>query len=85
MAALTWRNVDSPSFSGPNEMWKVAAGLMNSGFDRARQGLNDFNKSTTDDQSAALMQQIIAAGNDPVKIAAAAAAGNPAFLSLIHI
>ena len=81
MAPLTWRNVDGPNFSGANDMWKVAASLMNSGFDRARQGLNDFRTITTDEQSSALMQQIIAAGDDPAAIAAATAGANAAYLS----
>lgn len=81
MAPLTWRNVDSPNFSGANDMWKVAASLMNSGFDRARQGLNDFRTITTDEQSSALMQQIIGAGDDPAAIAAATSGANAAYLS----
>ena len=81
MAPLTWRNVDGPNFSGANDMWKVAASLMNSGFDRARQGMNDFRTITTDEQSSALMQQIIAAGDDPAAIAAATSGANAAYLS----
>ena len=81
MAPLTWRNVDAPSFSGPNEMWKLAATLMNQGFDSARRGINDFRDITTEEQSAALMQRVMAAGNDPAAIQAAAASGNPAYLS----
>ena len=81
MAPLTWRNVDSPSFSGSNDIWKVAAFLMNSGIESARTGLKDFRDITTDEQSAALMQQIIAAGNDPNAAAAAVQGANPAFVS----
>lgn len=81
MAPLTWRNVDAPSFSGANDMWRVAASLMNSGFDRARQGLNDFRDITTAEQSSRLMQDVIAAGNDPAAIAAATAGANGAYLS----
>ena len=75
MAPLTWRNVDAPSFSGPNEIWKLAATLMNQGFDSARRGINDFRDITTEEQSAALMQQVIGAGNDPAAIQAAVAGG----------
>ena len=81
MAPLTWRNVDAPSFSGPNEMWKLAATLMSQGFDSARRGINDFREITTDEQSAAMMQKVIGAGNDPAAIQAAVAGGNAAFLS----
>ena len=81
MAPLTWRNVDGPNFSGANDMWKIAATLMNQGFDSARRGLNDFRGITTEEQSAALMQRVMAAGNDPAAIQAAAASGNPAYLS----
>lgn len=81
MAPLTWRNVDAPSFSGSNDMWRTAAQLMNQGFDRAQQGLKDFRDITTDEQSAQLMQQVAAAGNDPAKIAAITAGANPAYLS----
>lgn len=81
MAPLTWRNVDSPSFAGANDMWKTAAALMNSGIDQARKGISDFRDTTTDAQSAALMQQVIGAGNDPAAIAAAAGAANPAYVS----
>ena len=81
MAPLTWRNVDAPSFSGPNEMWKLAATLMNQGFDSARRGINDFRDITTAEQSAKMMQDVIAAGNDPAAIQAAVAGGNSAYLS----
>ena len=81
MAPLTWRNVDGPNFSGANDMWKIAATLMNQGFDSARRGINDFRDITTEEQSAALMQRVMAAGNDPAAIQAAAASGNPAYLS----
>lgn len=81
MAPLTWRNVDGPSFSGSNDMWKVAASLMNSGIESARNGLKDFRDITRDEQSAALMQQVAAAGNDPAAIQAALAGANPAYLS----
>ena len=81
MAPLTWRNVDAPSFSGSNEMWKLAATLMNQGFNSARRGINDFREITTDEQSAAMMQKVIGAGNDPAAIQAAVAGGNAAFLS----
>lgn len=81
MAPLTWRNVDAPSFSGPNEMWKLAATLMNQGFDSTRRGINDFREITTEEQSAALMQKVIGAGGDQAAIQAAVAGGNAAFLS----
>lgn len=81
MAPLTWRNVDAPNFSGPNEMWKLAATLMNQGFGSARRGINDFREITTDEQSAAMMQKVIGAGNDPAAIQAAVQGGNAAFLS----
>ena len=81
MAPLTWRNVDAPSFSGPNEMWRLAANLMNQGFDRARQGIDDFRTITTEEQSAAMMQKVIGAGNDPAAIQAAVAGANPAYVS----
>ena len=81
MAPLTWRNVDSPSFSGSNDMWKVAASLMNSGIESTRTGLKDFRDITTDEQSAALMAQIAAAGNDPAAARAALAGANTAYLS----
>jgi hypothetical protein len=81
MAPLTWRSVDSPSFSGANDMWRIAASLMNSGFDAARRGVSDFQETTTQEQSARLMQDIIAAGDNPSAINAAVARGNAAFLS----
>ena len=81
MAPLTWRNVDSPSFSGANDMWRVAASLMNSGFDAARRGVSDFQETTTQEQSARLMQDVIAAGDNPSAINTAVAKGNAAFLS----
>lgn len=81
MAPLTWRNVDSPNFSGANDMWRTAASLMNSGLDRARQGLADFRDITTEEQSAALMQKVVGAGNDPAAVQAAVAGANPAFVS----
>jgi hypothetical protein len=81
MAPLTWRNVDQASFTGANQMWEIAATLMNKGFDSARTGLKQFNDNTTNDQSAALMQQIIAKGNDRNAIAGIIGSANPAFIS----
>ena len=80
MAPLTWRNVNGPSFSGSNDMWKVAASLMNSGIESARNGLKDFRDITKEEQSAALMAKVAAAGNDPAAIQAALAGANPAYL-----
>ncbi len=77
MAPLTWRNVDAPNFSGANEMWKVAANLMNTGIASAQKGLSDFRDTTTAEQSSALMAQI-AGGASPAALLAGA---NPAFLS----
>lgn len=81
MAPLTWRNVDSPSFASANQLYALAAELMNRGFNSASRGLDKFRKITTDDQSARLMQDVMAAGNDPAAIQQAAARGNAAFLS----
>lgn len=81
MAALTWRNVDAPSFSSSNEMWRLAATLMNKGFESASDGLQKFKDTTTEEQSAALMQSVIGAGNDPAAAAAAVRGANPSFLS----
>lgn len=81
MAPLTWRNVDSPSFASANQLYTLAAELMNRGFNSASRGLDKFREITTDEQSARLMQDVMAAGNDPAAIQAAATRGNAAFLS----
>lgn len=81
MAPLTWRNVDSPSFASANQLYTLAAELMNRGFNSASRGVDKFREITTDEQSARLMQDVMAAGDDPAAIQAAATRGNAAFLS----
>ena len=81
MAALTWRNVDAPSFASANQLYALSADLMNKGFDSANRGIEQFRETTTDEQSAALMADVMAAGNDPAAIAAATQGRNTAFLS----
>lgn len=80
MAPLTWRNVDSPSFASSNDMYRIAAGLMNSGFDAANAGIDRFRQTTMDEQSAALMASVMGASS-PQAIQAAVGNANPAFLS----
>jgi len=81
MAPLTWRNVNAPSFASANQLYSLAANLMNKGFDSASKGLEKFRDITTDEQSAAYMRNVMAAGDDPDAIAAASQRGNSAFLS----
>src|SRR5690606_14574860 len=62
-------------------MWRLAASLMDRGFERASQGLKDYRDITTEENSAALMQNIIAAGDDRNAINSAVANANPNYLS----
>lgn len=80
MAPLTWRNVDSPSFASANDMYRLSASLLNSGFDAANAGIDRFRQTTTEEQSAALMSAVMGASS-PQAIQAAVSGANPAFLS----
>lgn len=47
MAALTWRNVDSPNFAGAMAGYRSSAEMLNNAFDSLRQGLGDFQAQRT--------------------------------------
>ena len=47
MATLTWRNVDSPNFTGAMAGYRSSAELLNNAFNNLRQGLGDFQAQRT--------------------------------------
>lgn len=64
MAALTWREVSAPNFSGANDSLRTA----NAGFDRAFQGLSDMLGNLQAQRTAGADSQVLANAlriNDP--------------------
>lgn len=54
MAALTWRNIDAPNFSGVSDSYRLMGQLLNNGTASLDAALGDFQKSKTDANSSAL-------------------------------
>ena len=55
MATLTWRNVDSPNFTGAMAGYSSSAKLLNNAFDSLRQGLGDFQAQRTADADSQVL------------------------------
>ena len=55
MATLTWRNVDSPNFTGAMAGYRSSAKLLNNAFDSLRQGLGDFQAQRTADADSQVL------------------------------
>lgn len=59
MATLTWRNVDSPNFTGAMAGYRSSAEMLNNAFGSLRQGLGDFQaQRTADADSQALANSL---------------------------
>ena len=55
MATLTWRNVDSPNFTGAMAGYRSSAEMLNNAFDNLRQGLGDFQAQRTADADSQVL------------------------------
>jgi hypothetical protein len=63
MAALTWRNVDAPNFSGSAEALRTAGSLLAQASNGLSDRIADFNKSAIDANSGQAIASLAAAGD----------------------
>ena len=63
MAALTWRNVDAPNFSGVGDSLRIAASLMNNATSGFSDALGDFAKSTKSGADEAIINRALSITN----------------------
>ena len=80
MAQLTWRNVDTPNFSGVTDALRLAGQSLTSGLSAGRDAITDFQKGQTTAESARLIAET-AGITDPAALQAKIAALDPRHLT----
>jgi len=74
MAALTWRNVDAPDFSGAMEGYKNFANLIDRAFSGLDRGIARFDQAQTDNVNNRVMNELLKI-QDPEALQAAIQSG----------